>query len=146
MSKKKNERDFTKEVKEIADEISINRDENIELSDEDVQEFDHFEEIHHVLNNVINAIGLEEISHKDRVPQVVWHDVIHSIIMHIMMRTDKNYVTELMSDIDAERLNFIDEWNNYRVEVGQMSAMSKENFEQVVDAVKDFNDEDKTIH
>ena len=143
MSKKKNERDFTKEVKEIADEISINRDENIELSDEDVQEFDHFEEIHHVLNNVINAIGLEEISHKDRVPQVVWHEVIHSIIMHIMMRTDINYVTELMSDIDAERLGFIDDWNNHRVEVGQMSAMSKESFEKLLTVTEDNNE---TIH
>jgi len=143
MSKKKNERDFTKEVKEIADEISINRDENIELSDEDVQEFDHFEEIHHVLNNVINAIGLEEISNKDRMPVAVWHDVMHSIIMHIMMRTDINYVTELMSDIDAERLGFIDDWNNHRVEVGQMSAMSKESFEKLLTVTEDNNE---TIH
>ena len=143
MSKKKNERDFTKEVKEIADEISINRDENIELSDEDVQEFNDFEEIHHVLNNVINAIGLEEISNKDRMPVAVWHDVMHSIIMHIMMRTDKNYVTELMSDIDAERLGFIDDWNNHRVEVGQMSAMSKESFEKLLTVTEDNNE---TIH
>jgi|TARA_R100000742_G_C4254644_1_gene72660 hypothetical protein len=143
MSKKKNERDFSKEVKEIADKISINKDENIELSDEDVQEFNDFEEIHHVLNNVINAIGLEEISNKDRMPVAVWHDVMHSIIMHIMMRTDINYVTELMSDIDAERLGFIDDWNNHRVEVGQMSAMSKESFEKLLTVTEDNNE---TIH
>ena len=142
MSKKKNERDFSKEVKEIADKISINKDENIELSDEDVQEFNDFEEIHHVLNNVINAIGLEEISNKDRMPVAVWHDVMHSIIMHIM-RTDINYVTELMSDIDAERLGFIDDWNNHRVEVGQMSAMSKESFEKLLTVTEDNNE---TIH
>tara|TARA_R100000995_G_scaffold68091_1_gene36754 strand:+ start:876 stop:1313 length:438 start_codon:yes stop_codon:yes gene_type:complete len=145
MSKKKNERDFSKEVKEIADEISINRDEDNELSDEDVQEFNDFEEIHHVLNNVINAIGLEEISNKERIPQCVWHDVIHSVIMHIMMRTDKEFTAELIAEIDEERLDFINDWNNHRIEVGQMSQLDKESFEGIVKAIKDEGD-NKTIH
>jgi len=63
MSKKKNERDFAKEVKEIADDISINRGDDM-----DEQHMKDFEQIHEAMNHVVNMLGLEEISSKERNP------------------------------------------------------------------------------
>ena len=132
MSKKKNERDFTKEVKQIADDISINRSD-----DDDEQHMQDFEQIHHAMNHFVNVIGLEEISSKERSPLAVWYDLLNSSVMHVMMRTEKAYVKSVLKEI-IKNIDFLDEWNEDKIKSGQMECIPKE----VVEALYEDSDQE----
>ena len=132
MSKKKNEKDFAKEVKKIADDISINRGDDL-----DEQHMKDFEEIHHAMNHIVNMLGLEEISSKERSPLAVWYDLLNSAVMHVMMRTEKAYVKDVLGEI-VNNIDFLDEWNEDRINSGQMECIPKE----AVEALYEDNDEE----
>lgn len=132
MSKKKNEKDFAKEVKKIADDISINRGDHL-----DEQHMKDFEQIHEATNHFVNMLGLEEISGKKRSPLAVWYDLLNSAVMHVMMRTEKAYVKDVLGEI-VNNIDFLDEWNEDRINSGQMECIPKE----AVEALYEDNDEE----
>ena len=57
--------------------------------------------------------------------------------MHVMMRTEKAYVKDVLGEI-VNNIDFLDEWNEDRINSGQMECIPKE----AVEALYEDNDEE----
>jgi len=133
MSKKKIERDFSKEVKKLAKELSIVP----EMTEEELQgKQKEFEEMHTVMNNFINVIALEEISSKGKHAVDVWYDMLNSLTMHIMVRTDKAFVDDVLGQT-VKNLDMLEDWNNSMLDAGHLEGLTKDEYDARVENMND---------
>ena len=134
--KKISERDFTKEVKDMAERISV------KPKDKDVQPM--FECIHHALNNVANLSGYTFSVEEGFDIGTVMHAMITSTLVHALIRTSPEWLKEnLQFSLD----NFADLEGiaNQMLKNGDMERGSTEDFADFLASLRE-EDDDRVVH
>ena len=134
--KKISERDFTKEVKDMAERISV------KPKDKDVQPM--FECIHHALNNVANLSGYTFSVEEGFDLGAVMHAMITSTLVHALIRTSPEWLKEnLQFSLD----NFADLEGiaNQMLKNGDMERGSTEDFADFLASLRE-EDDDRVVH
>tara|TARA_R110002020_G_scaffold86835_1_gene214376 strand:- start:1 stop:405 length:405 start_codon:yes stop_codon:yes gene_type:complete len=120
--------------------------ETIGIEGEDIQEtFETYERIWDASNHFINLVGMEEISERKNDPCGTWYDMFTAFVCHMMLRTDKTFVTDMLKDVSG-RLDWYEEWNQNRVDEGQMVALSKQELQDKQDAMIERVVNEEVIH
>jgi adenine C2-methylase RlmN of 23S rRNA A2503 and tRNA A37 len=134
--KKISERDFTKEVKDMAERISV------KPKDKDVQPM--FECIHHALNNVANLSGYTFSVEEGFDIGTVMHAMITSTLVHALIRTSPEWLKEnLQFSLD----NFADLEGiaNQMLKNGDMTRGNVEDFADFLASIRE-DDNDRVVH
>jgi uncharacterized membrane protein YcjF (UPF0283 family) len=78
-------------------------------------------------------VGFEEIKERGGDPVSVWYDMLTAFLCHMMLRTEKALVKDVLEDVSG-RLDWYEEWNQHRVNTEQMVKMSDEEVLEGMDA------------
>jgi hypothetical protein len=74
-------------------------------------------------------VGYEEIQERKGLPTNMWYDMLVAFLCHMMLRTEKDFVKEVLDDVKG-RLDFFEEWNQHRVDTEQMVKMTDEEVDE----------------
>jgi hypothetical protein len=94
---------------------------------------DAYERIWGFTNTFVNMVGFEEIKERGGDPVSVWYDMLTAFLCHMMLRTEKALVKDVLEDVSG-RLDWYEEWNQHRVNTEQMVKMSDEEVLEGMDA------------
>mgnify|MGYP003126756373 FL=1 len=117
---------MNKKDKEILDKIAG----TIRGEDDDLGEcIEIYERIWGYTNTFVNMVGHEEIHERESLPTNMWYDMLVAFLCHMMLRTEKDFVKEVLDDVKG-RLDFFEEWNQHRIDTEQMVKMSDEEVDE----------------
>jgi hypothetical protein len=88
-----------------------------------------YERIWGYTNTFVNMVGYEEIQERKGLPTNMWYDMLVAFLCHMMLRTEKDFVKEVLDDVKG-RLDFFEEWNQHRVDTEQMVKMTDEEVDE----------------
>jgi hypothetical protein len=104
-----------------------------------------YERIWGYTNTFVNMVGYEEIREREGSPTNMWYDMLVAFLCHMMLRTEKDFVEEILDDVKG-RLDFFEEWNQHRVETEQMVKMSDEEVDEGINAHAERVINEETLH
>ena len=131
-----------KKEKELLDKIAG----TIRSADQDLADaIDVYERIWGYMNTFVNMVGYEEIREREGSPASMWYDMMVAFLCHMMLRTEKALVKEMLTDVQ-DRLDFFEEWNQHRVETEQMVKMSDEEVDEGFNAHAERVINEETLH
>jgi len=133
MSKK--EKDFLNKIAETIGSSDVGLEESVET----------YERIWEATNHFVNLVGMEEISERGYHPSGVWYDMFTAFVCHMMLRTDKEFVADMVKDV-SERLDWYEEWNQHRTDTGQMEALTPQQLKEKQDAMIERVVNEEVIH
>ncbi len=136
--KKISERDFTKEVKDMAERI------NVKPKDKDADVQPMFECIHHAINNVANLSGYTFSVEEGFDLGAVMHAMITSTLVHALIRTSPEWLKEnLQFSLD----NFADLEGiaNQMLKNGDMTRGNVEDFADFLSSIQE-DDNNRVVH
>jgi hypothetical protein len=117
---------MNKKDKEILDKIAG----TIRGEGDDLGEcIETYERIWGYTNTFVNMVGYEEIQERKGLPTNMWYDMLVAFLCHMMLRTEKDFVKEVLDDVKG-RLDFFEEWNQHRVDTEQMVKMTDEEVDE----------------
>lgn len=106
---------------------------------------DAYERIWGFTNTFVNMVGFEEIKEREGDPVSVWYDMLTAFLCHMMLRTEKALVKDVLKDVSG-RLDWYEEWNQHRVNTEQMVKMSDEEVLEGMDAQAERVLNDEILH
>ena len=106
---------------------------------------DAYERIWGFTNTFVNMVGFEEIRERGGDPVSVWYDMLTAFLCHMMLRTEKALVKDVLKDVSG-RLDWYEEWNQHRVNTEQMVKMSDEEVLEGMDAQAERVLNDEILH
>lgn len=106
---------------------------------------DAYERIWGFTNTFVNMVGFEEIKERGGDPVSVWYDMLTAFLCHMMLRTEKALVKDVLKDVSG-RLDWYEEWNQHRVNTEQMVKMSDEEVLEGMDAQAERVLNDEILH
>jgi len=138
--KKISERDFTKEVKDMAERINVAPKDN-EPKDADVQPM--FECIHSAINHVANLSGFTFTVEENFDMGTVMHAMITSVLVHALIRTSPKWLKENL-EFTLDHLDDLKGIANEMLKNGSMTKGSTEDFADFLSSIQE--DDDRVVH
>ena len=135
--KKISERDFTKEVKDMAERI------NVAPKDKDADVQPMFECIHHALNNVANLSGFTFSVEENFDMGTVMHALITSTLVHALIRTSPEWLKENLQ-FALDQFDDLEKVANEMLKNGSMTQGSTEDFADFLSSIQE--DDDRVVH
>ena len=139
--KKISERDFTKEVKDMAERISVKPKDN-EPNDADVQPM--FECIHSAINHVANLSGFTFSVEENFDMGTVMHALITSTLVHALIRTSPEWLKENLQ-FSLDQFDDLEKVANEMLKNGSMTQGSTEDFADFLSSIQE-DDDDRVVH
>jgi len=139
--KKISERDFTKEVKDMAERINVAPKDKKD-KDADVQPM--FECIHHALNNVANLSGFTFSVEEGFDLGTVMHAMITSTLVHALIRTSPEWLKENLQ-FSLDNFNDLEKIADQMLKDGSMERGSTEDFADFLASLRE-DDDDRVVH
>ena len=136
--KKISERDFTKEVKDMAERI------NVAPKDKDADVQPMFECIHHALNNVANLSGFTFSVEEGFDIGTVMHAMITSTLVHALIRTSPEWLKENLQ-FALDNFNDLEKIADQMLKDGSMERGSTEDFADFLSSIRE-DDDDRVVH
>jgi len=136
--KKISERDFTKEVKDMAGRISVKPKDN-KLKDIEPM----FECIHHAINNVANLSGFTFTVEEGFDMGTVMHAMITSTLVHALIRTSPEWLKENLQ-FSLDQFDDLERIANELLKNGSMTQGSTEDFADFLASIRE--DDDRVVH
>ena len=138
--KKISERDFTKEVKDMAERISVKPKDN-EPNDADVQPM--FECIHSAINHVANLSGFTFSVEENFDMGTVMHALMTSTLVNALIRTSPEWLKENL-EFTLDHLDDLEKIANEMLKNGSMTQGSTEDFADFLASIRE--DDDRVVH
>ena len=139
--KKISERDFTKEVKDMAERINVAPKDN-EPKDADVQPM--FECIHSAINHVANLSGFTFSVEENFDMGTVMHALITSTLVNALIRTSPEWLKENL-EFTLDHLDDLEKIANEMLKNGSMTQGSTEDFADFLSSIRE-DDDDRVVH
>jgi len=138
--KKISERDFTKEVKDMAERINVAPKDKKD-KDADVQPM--FECIHSAINHVANLSGFTFSVEENFDMGTVMHALITSTLVHALIRTSPEWLKENLQ-FSLDQFDDLEKIANEMLKNGSMTQGSTEDFADFLSSTQE--DDDRVVH